>query len=80
MASEGDSACVPESEEQPMITNPVPIKVASRAVVVLGNFRVSILVSMVWWARPFTAQLREAALYDIAAIHGRSIVISKLTS
>ena len=45
-ASESDSDSVPDSGEHPMITHAEPIKVARRAVLVRGNLRISMLVSI----------------------------------
>jgi hypothetical protein len=66
IASEGDPACVPASGEQPMITNPVPIKVASRAEIVLGNLRMSMLVSIGFESlREATAILPESRKHKV---------------
>ena len=45
-ASVSDPVCVPEPGEQLMITNPVPIKIASRAVVPVGSLRTFMFVSI----------------------------------
>jgi hypothetical protein len=47
-APEDDAGCVPPSEEQPIITTAEAIKVARRAVEVLGKVRASMLVSIGW--------------------------------
>ena len=52
MASEGDPVCVPESGEQPMMTNAEAINFARRAVRVPGNLRLSIFVSIGFMGSP----------------------------